>query len=192
VRFTTKSFFINLPWGLGGVQVDVTEDIEKVAWALYVELNTRIATRPLERGEGSVREALTSLYRLFEITRSVLKEAGVGVAKFPEGQQSLASIAMEFLNTVVRPDLVRWHTSLAAHEAATWRRLVDGGKPLPNHPDLARALVDETAWEGYTSFHDELAVLQEKLGRYVVILGALAGATESRDVTAGPTKPERR
>ena len=192
MRFATKSFFINLPWGLGGVQIDVTEDIEKVAWALYVELNTRIATRPLERGEGSVREALTSLYRLFEITRSVLKQAGVGVAKFPEGKQSLASIAMEFLNQVVRPDLVRWHTSLSAHEATTWRRLVADGKSLPNHPDLARALVDETQWAGYTSFHDELAVLQEKLGRYVVILGALAGATESPDVTAGPTEPQSR
>jgi hypothetical protein len=183
MRLVPKSFSVNLPWGIGGVSMDVSEEAERAAWMLYVELNTRIATKPLERGEGSVREALTSLYNLFGITRMVLKEAGVDVAKARKGKQSLGTIAMSFLNDVVRPSLVAWHTSLSAHEAATWKRMIESGKPLPNNMALATALVDETSWEGYDTFHAELQELQDQLRKYVAILGSLAGAAESHDVT---------
>jgi hypothetical protein len=113
----------------------------------------------------------------------VICEAGVDVAKARQGKQSLGTIAMSFLNDVVRPSLVAWHTSLSAHEAATWKRMIESGKPLPNNMELARALVDETSWEGYDTFHAELQELQEKLCKYVAIVGLLAGAAESPDVT---------
>jgi hypothetical protein len=184
VPVAAKSFSINLPFGLGGVDLEVTDDVANAAWKLFVELNTRIATKPLNRGEGSVREALTSLYRLFEITRTALKDAGLDVTKSQKGQESLGVISMRLLNEAIRPKLVRWHTSLSAHEAATWQQLVEEGKTLPSHPDLARALVDETLWTGYEDFHRELAGLQEGLRHYVQILGALAGAAESPDVTS--------
>ncbi len=187
MRLVPKSFAVNLPW-LGSVSVDLSEEAERAAWALYVELNTRIATKPLEKGQGSVREALTSLYNLFGITRDVLKDAGVDVAKARGGKKSLGSIAMDMLNQGIRTDLLKWHTSLSAHEADTWKKMIDGGKSVPNNPGVAAALVDEADWGDYDAFYEELKKLQERLRRYVVILGALAGVTESPDVK--PTEEE--
>jgi hypothetical protein len=183
MRLKAKSFSVSLPWGLGGINLDVSEAAEKAAWALYLELNTRVATKPLEKGEGSVREAMTSLYNLFEITREILKAGGVEVAKARGGRQSLGTIAMSFLNEVVRPSLVTWHTSFSSHEADTWKNMIEQGKAVPNNPGVASALVDESAWSGYDTFYPELEQVQAKLRKYVAILGAIAGVTDSPDVT---------
>src|SRR5438876_4543781 len=78
--------------GLTGPKVSFKIDVERrAAWKLYVELNTRIATQPLRPSEGLLREALSSLYAIFGITRDILKEAGPGVAR---GQESLGFYAM--------------------------------------------------------------------------------------------------
>lgn len=182
MRLVPKNFSVNLPWGLGGVSLDLSEEAEKAAWALYVELNTRITTKLLAKGQGSVREALTSLHTMFDITRATLKDGGVDVARSRRKNESLGSIAMSFLNDVVRPELVKWHSGLSAHESATWQQMIGAGKSIPNHPALAGALVDESAWDGYARFYDELNELQVKLRRYVDILGALAGVSTSGDV----------
>ena len=182
MRLIPKNFSVNLPWGMGGVSIDLSENAERAAWALYVELNTRIATEPLKKGEGSVREALTSLHHLFGIIRDELKKAGIDVARSRKGKESLASISFRFLNDVIRPDLVRWHTSLSAYEADTWNEMLDDGKTIPNHPALAGALVNESDWKDYELFYSELELLQAKLIKYVRILGALAGVEMTDDV----------
>ena len=186
MRLIPKNFSVNLPWGMGGVSIDISEEAELAAWALYVELNTRIATEPLKKGDGSVREALTSLYKLFGIVREELKKAGIDVARVRKGKESLGSISMSFLNNVIRPDLVKWHTSLSTHETATWSKMIADGKMVPNHPALAGALVDESKWVGYDSFYSELEILQDKLHKYVEILGALAGVKMTDDVKFNP------
>lgn len=85
----------------------------QAAWKLYVELNTRIATQPLNKSEGILREALTSLHSIFGITREILKEAGPKVA---QGKKSLGFFAMEILNQVLRPVLAKWHPELSHWE----------------------------------------------------------------------------
>lgn len=42
------------------------------AWALYIELKTRITTQALNDDQGLLREALNSLYSLFGSTREIL------------------------------------------------------------------------------------------------------------------------
>src|SRR2546430_9769848 len=56
-----RTVSINLPFGLGGVDIDVTEAEARAAWNLYVEMATRVAARPLEAGQGFAPEALKSL-----------------------------------------------------------------------------------------------------------------------------------
>ena len=70
-----KKVSVNLPFGIGGAEweADVTE--RKAAWALYVELVTRITVESLQSDQGLLREALNSLYKMFEITRQILREA---------------------------------------------------------------------------------------------------------------------
>ena len=144
------SLSLNLPFGLGGVTIVVTEAEARAAWALYVEYSTRIAGIYLPEGLGSPREALTSLYSLFATTREVLREGGPEIA---QGADALGPLAIRALNDGVRPFLVRWHTALSAREAA--------GGVLSS---------DERV-----EFDGELAELRRDLGMYVDALGKIAG-----------------
>ena len=92
---------------IAGQKVQFKVNVERrAAWKLYVELNTRITTQALKADEGFLREALSSLHAIFEITREILKDAGPGVA---QGHDSLGFYAMEVLNQVLRPVLATWH-----------------------------------------------------------------------------------
>ena len=72
------------------------------AWALYIELLTRITTQPLPAEHGDERTALDSVYSLFGITREVIKEQGPDCINF-------AKIAIVVLNQVIRPFTAKWH-----------------------------------------------------------------------------------
>ena len=48
---------------------------------MYVELITRISVVELKPGEGLLREALTSLYSLFDTTRKILRQHGPSIAQ---------------------------------------------------------------------------------------------------------------
>ena len=104
-----RSISLNLPFGLGGVDVEVSEAEVRAAWELYVEFSTRVAAHPLSPGAGSVREALDSLYSLFTTTREVLRAAGPEVG---EGPDALGPLAIRVLNEGLRPFLVEWHTKV--------------------------------------------------------------------------------
>ncbi|GAA2611548.1 hypothetical protein [Paractinoplanes durhamensis] len=152
LRLRTVS--INLPFGLGGVQVDVSEAEARAAWNLYVELATRVAVRPLEEGQGFAREALNSLYTLFGTTRQVLRQAGPEIA---DGPEALGPLAIRILNEGLRPFMVRWHTELTAFEAS-----VPSG---------------ESGWPRRAEFDKDLQRVQAELGIYVEMLAKLAGVT---------------
>ena len=61
---------------------------------------TRVATRPLEPSAGKAREALSSLYSLFETTRSLLKE--IEPTPTTEGR-TVEGLAIEMLGAHIRP-----------------------------------------------------------------------------------------
>lgn len=137
---------LSLPWGIGSVEMDVSDVEARTAWALYVELATRVAAHPLEPGAGSVREALDSLHSLFGTTREVLREAGADVA---QGRPALGPLAIDMLNKGLRPFVVRWHTELGDDDTLT---------------DARREAFDQ-----------ELATLQSELAEYVTALAKIAG-----------------
>ena len=150
-----RTVSINLPFGLGGVQVDVSEAEARAAWNLYVELATRVAARPLEAGQGFAREALNSLYTLFGTTREVLRVAGPEIA---DGPEALGPLAIRILNDGLRPFMARWHTELRRFEAA------EGGVPS-----------DESNWPLRAEFDADLRRVQAELAVYVDMLAKLAG-----------------
>jgi hypothetical protein len=63
----------------------VNNEARQVAWRLFVETVTRVATQELEEEQGLIREALTSLYSLFAITRDLLKNSRPSIPA-PGGQ----------------------------------------------------------------------------------------------------------
>ena len=75
----------------------------QAAWAMYVEMVTRVVTQPLPPNQGDETTALKSVHSLFETTREVLKEHGKECNEFP-------TIAVEILNQKVRPFTTQWHS----------------------------------------------------------------------------------
>lgn len=167
---------INLPFGIGGVSIDVDEAQQKAAWALYVELATRVASVELEPGMGSAREALNSLHSIFGMTRAVLREAGPGAAK---GPNSVGPIAIDILNKGLRPFVVKWHSRLSDFETAQTegQRNAFGGK--------VTVVIDEARWPHLDAFYKDLSELRNSMLAYVDALAQIAGVHHESETAPG-------
>ena len=111
LRFVNGKISISLP-GFGSIEGSWEPDERErnAAWELYVELVTRIAVVELKPGEGSLSEALSSLYSLFSTTRDILRKYGPVVGRLNPGSDvSFGYIAITVLNYIVRPILAQWH-----------------------------------------------------------------------------------
>jgi hypothetical protein len=74
--------------------------------------------QPLSDQTGDIREALTSLFRLFDIIRTELKRLSPTArssAQMDEGK-TVASIALAILNKCLRLFLAKWHPKLSQWE----------------------------------------------------------------------------
>lgn len=149
---------LSLPFELGKLEFEPNEVEQRAAWALYVELTTRIATTPFDPERGLLRVVLNSLYSLFDLTREILREAGPDVA---EGPNSFGAVAIDILNKGLRPFTTKWHSALLAHEQ---ERL----------PDVS-VLAHEHAWKHTQEMRQELAELQEEMKIYADVLAQIAG-----------------
>lgn len=78
---------------------------QDAAWELYVEMLTRVVTQPLEDNAGDEKTALNSVYKLFDITREILRRRGRDCVQF-------SKIAVIVLNQILRPFTAKWHKRL--------------------------------------------------------------------------------
>ncbi len=111
---------LSLPY-IGGIEGtwEPDEAEQRAAWEMYIELITRISIADLKPDEGLLREALSSLYSLFNTTRNILRQHGPSVAR-PKGKSNLSFgfLAVAVLNGVLRPMLARWHPLLLDYESS--------------------------------------------------------------------------
>ncbi len=157
-----KRVSLSLPFGIGGVEWEADPTERRAAWSLYVELITRVAVQSLETDQGTMREALNSLYSMFAITRQVLKEAGPAVGA---SRSSVGGIAIAVLNKGLRPFLSKWHPMLQAWEV---QRSV--GVSPQNH---------EKCWEQEPQLRQELARLSQELEQYADALAIVIGIEDA-------------
>ena len=87
--------FLEMEW-------NPSEPDKTAAWALYIELLTRITTQSLGDSAGDEATALQSVYSLFPTTRSIIKENGRECIEFTK-------LAIVVLNQKVRPFTAKWH-----------------------------------------------------------------------------------
>lgn len=132
--------------------------LEDIAWSLYVELMTRIATQPLVSKQGLLREALDSLYALFGETRAILHEAGARLAT--AGETPIGAMGIELLNDGLRPFMAKWHPLLQQYEKS---RRADQS-----------AYEHEQEWERAEEMRRDLMKLQERLELYAELLAHIA------------------
>ena len=74
---------------------------KKAAWELYVELLTRVTTQPLSPNTGDEKTALDSIFAIFGLTRTVLKNNRKCV--------EFTKIAVIVLNQIIRSFTSKWH-----------------------------------------------------------------------------------
>lgn len=135
----------------------------RAAWELYVELCTRITVARLEPGEGLLREALTSHYNLFNITRDILRRHGPSVAT-PKGKDKdlcFGFLAISLLNTVIRPVLAKYHPLLEDHES----------RKDPN----GSVFEHERRWDRYQELRDKLEEVRRVAIGFANCLAEVAG-----------------
>lgn len=166
MAFKVDSLSFNLPFGLGGVSIKRSEPQRRAAWALYVQLATRVATQKLDR-QASAREALTSLYNLFTSVRETLMTVGPDAV---EGPDSVGPLAIRLLNEGLRPFLAEWHNRLSAFEDQEAIRLAQElGPQFKGQPD-------ESRWAEREKFLEAFETLQAELRTFAHAFGAVCGA----------------
>ena len=131
------------------------------SWEMYVELTTRISVAELRPDEGFLREALSSLYTLFNTTREILRKYGPSVAK-PKGKDNLSFgyLAMAILNVVLRPVLAKWHPLLLDYESTK--------------KDSISPLEHEKQWDKHEELRKVLNEVRSVLIEYANILADVA------------------
>lgn len=153
-----KRVSVSLPFGLGAAEWEADPTARKAAWSLYVELVTRISVQPLGEEEGILREVLSSLYSMFDITREILREAGPDVGA---SHDSVGGIAIAVLNRGLRPFITKWHTRLEAWEV--------------QRPDGVNPREHEYQWSEEPELRGELENLRQELNKYAQALAKIAG-----------------
>jgi hypothetical protein len=125
-----------------------------LAWDVYIELSTRIATQSLPLHSGEEKSALKSLRDLFQLTRDALhkREASSG---------ELASIILKVLNEKVRPVTAYWHGVIGegafvhADEAGNFRAdLLDVQREL-------RLLADFLGYAAHGATYHDVRIVQK-------------------------------
>ena len=153
-----KKVSVSLPFGLGSAEWEADSTQRRAAWALYVELVTRVAVQELATDAGLLREALNSLYTLFGTTREILREGGPDVGA---SRESVGGLAIAVLNQGLRPFLTKWHPLLQVWEA--------------QRPEKMSRKEHESQWAEEPNLRQELAALRGELEVYAQALAKVAG-----------------
>lgn len=145
---------------------ELDREQRRVAWKLFIEIMTRVATQSLQSGKGFPREALDSLYKLFETTRELLK--GMNPSPAIQGKHRVEELALWMLNRDLRPFLSEWHPLLKGFEERT-----------KTSPGLT--------WDREEAFHQALEGLRKRILEYAKAFGRLAEAERVEDFFADST-----
>ena len=148
---TLSEMTLNLPQ-FGEMKFAINLEYRRVAWKLFVETLTRVSTQPLGIEDGSLREALTSLYSLFSATRELLKNMPPSK---PASKITVEMLAVKMLNQEIRPFLSKWHVRLKKFEGI-------------------RPGVEESEWPQNEECRQELEALRSRLMNYTKAFGELA------------------
>jgi len=164
-KLSETKFKINL----GFLELETTWEIDelqkKAAWEMYVELATRITTAELKENEGLLRETLTSLNTLFDITRELLKRYGPQIATPANPKDTtLGHLAVNILNRILRPVLSKWHPLLLDWEQK---------KPIDK-----TTIQHELEWEHNAELRAKLNEIRIQMIEYANVLGIVSGVAD--------------
>lgn len=134
---------------------------KRIAWSLFVELTTRIATQAMPDSDGDNGIALKSLYDLFQFTRkSIIEIKPTSVLPSQRGSvDTVETYALAMLNQDLRPFLSKWH-------------------PLWDDWKNSNPATSGTNWIHHTEFRESLRAVQTKIRSRADGLGRIAGVDD--------------
>jgi len=91
-----------------------TQADRTAAWEMWVELDTRITTLPLNEKDGVDQSALTSIYQLFQIHRELSKRHGPNCKGYYQ-------LAKGYFEHDIRPFTAKWHKQLDEKSGTNFR-----------------------------------------------------------------------
>jgi hypothetical protein len=145
---------------------DPTESERRAAWDMYVEIVTRLPVAYVKPEMGSLRISLSALYKLFDVTRDILRKYGPSVARpRVEGQLSFGYLSIKVLDLILRPFMIKWHPLLAEYERA--RKRSDSPQ---DH---------EKKWARYEEFNKAMNEVRETMMQYVRLLALASEVPEN-------------
>lgn len=91
-----------------------TQADRSAAWEMWIELDTRVTTLPLNEEDGVDQSALTSIYQLFQIHRDLAKRHGPNCKGYYQ-------LAKDYFENNIRPFTAKWHKQLDEGKSADFR-----------------------------------------------------------------------
>lgn len=106
-RINVKTVTVALPFSLGNITYELTDQSRVIAWKMYVQLKTRKAALPFDKDSDVIIEVYDSLYELFPIVRDLLSQLPLKEIKRKE---SVADLLIRVQNFGLRPHLTKWQS----------------------------------------------------------------------------------
>jgi len=169
-RYRTSQVSLNLPFGLGNITYEATDQDRVLAWKMYVQLKTRKAALPFDEDHDVIINVFDSLRDVFSVTRDLLSEASPHQG---EAQRSVADFVLRVLNDGIRPHLTRWHASFAAWWDKAMKLPENDGK---SPEDVQRGFPE------YDALVADLKKMNDELAQYAgeLLLVVHAGRKDGR------------
>jgi len=104
-HFHVSTATLSLPFNLGNITYQATEQDRVFAWKLYVHLKTRKAALPFDNENDVIVEVYDSLYELFQITRDLLCSVPI---ENVQGKKNITDLILRVQNDGLRPYLTKW------------------------------------------------------------------------------------
>jgi hypothetical protein len=143
-----------------------TENERKAAWDMYVEIVTRVPVAYVKPEIGLLRINLSSLYKLFDVTREILRKYGPSVGRpRVEGQLSFGYLSIKVLDLILRPFMMKWNPLLAEYE-----RTKTGSDSPQDY---------EKKWARYEEFNEAMKEVRETMMQYVSLLAWASDVPEN-------------
>lgn len=156
---------IHMPFGLGNITYEATDQDRILAWKMYVQLKTRKAALPFNDEHDLIANVCDSLHEIFPVTRDLLSEACPrgGVA-----QKSVTDFVLRVLNDGIRPHLTKWHPAFRTW----WDKAVEAPDNNGKSPQEI-----QRQFPLYDDLVADLRRMNDELGKYAEELLAMVHAT---------------
>lgn len=151
----------------------------QIAYAIWVELNTRKVGLPIDPEHDVISEVYNSWYEFFGVTRELIKEVPAHKLK-SKGTRAIVWASVQVLNEGLRPHLTRWQ--------ARYRRWYEGKL---KDEDIRDPQSIQEEFPKYDDLVKDLMSINAKLIEYRKAMYQLAtGDSESIITSQEGTEPE--